>query len=74
MPAGTTVALTINPSTAGTINGASSYKWPCSADVGGRTDVFNLTLAQGTTSAGILTVTVTTPAGIITNINYALAN
>lgn len=74
MPAGTEVALAITPSSAGVINGTAAYKWPCSADVGGRTDVFNITLAQGTITAGILTVTVTTPGGIITTVDYALAN
>jgi hypothetical protein len=74
MPAGTLVTLSISPGSAGTINGPSSYKWPCSADLGGRTDVFNITPSSGTTSAGILTITTLTPGGITTNVSYSLSN
>jgi hypothetical protein len=74
MPAQTKVALAINPSTAGVINGPSGYTWPCSADLGGRADVFNLSPPANGATAGILTVTITTPGGIVTSVNYTLAN
>jgi hypothetical protein len=74
MPAGTQVSLAISPGTAGTINGPAGYKWPCSSDLGGRTDVFNITPPTTGATPGILTITTTTPGGIITNVSYPLAN
>lgn len=74
MPAGTAVSLAISPGTAGTINGPAGYKWPCSADLGGRTDVFNITPPPSGATPGILTITTVTPGGITTNVSYPLAN
>jgi hypothetical protein len=72
MPAGTTVSAAFSTGS-GTFNGPSSYVWPCIATVGGMPFVFNMSPGAPPT-AGILTITVTTPGGIITNAFYTVTN
>ncbi|MFI4890291.1 MAG: hypothetical protein ACHQIL_07145 [Steroidobacterales bacterium] len=72
MPAGTTVVAAFSTN-AGQFNGPSTYTWPCVAAPGGMTFDFNMA-PTATPSSGVLTLTVTTPGGIITNAFYNLAN
>lgn len=71
MPAGTTVAAAL-PSTTGTINGPSSYTWPCATAVGGHTFTFNLLPPTSGFQPGSLIITVTSPAGIVTTAYYSI--
>ncbi len=70
MPAGTTVSAAPSAG-AGTILGPSSYTWPCTAAVGGKTFTFIVTPATPAVG-GQLIVTVTTPLGIINTAFYTL--
>jgi hypothetical protein len=72
MPAGTTVSAAFS-SGAGQFNGPSSYTWPCTADVGGSKFEFNMA-PETPPASGTLTITVTTPGGIITNAFYSVTN
>jgi hypothetical protein len=72
MPAGTTVTAAFSAG-AGQFNGPSSYTWPCVAAVGGTSFPFNMSPAAAP-APGILTITVTTPGGIITNAFYNVTN
>jgi hypothetical protein len=70
MPAGTTVAATV-ASTAGSIQGPTSYTWPCATAVGGADFTFNIIPAT-TPGSGSLILTVTTPGNIVTTAFYTV--
>ncbi|MGA9025517.1 MAG: Ig-like domain-containing protein [Steroidobacteraceae bacterium] len=74
MPAGTTVAASVVPGTAGSVVAGTPYTWPCAFPVGGQHVSFALSNQSTTPTAGTLYITVTTPGGIVTTYSYPLAN
>lgn len=65
MPEGTTIVITAS-SKAGTIEQPSSFVVPCDAGRGGSNITAYLTTPDAPTGDGVVTVTVTSPGGIIT--------
>ena len=79
MPAGTTVNFAIVPSTAGTINGTSSFVWPCTGALGGQAYAISMVPQTSGATSGALQVTVSTPGnsqtkGVTTVTSYSLTN
>lgn len=66
MPSGTTIAVTAN-SNAGQLAQPTSFTVPCDPSIGGTDVTVILTIPSASpTKTGLLTVTVTTPAGLVT--------
>ncbi|MBL0710644.1 MAG: hypothetical protein JJV99_06485 [Colwellia sp.] len=71
MPAGTTVAF---DAAVGSIKGISSYIWPNFTKNGGSSFGVTIQGVEGKTISGSLTVTVTTPSGVVTTYRVATIN